>query len=146
MRRRSPEGVLSTSTRVLSVQRGQLPRKELPPPLRRPEVNHGATGRIDRRFDGLERCSRRRGSWPLPGGGFCLVRLAKSVPWSLLVNRFAVLNIEEVNTDICEPIDAPPPLLRSGQPCLGGQNGKRDYLDNSPPTPSTPMERLSSSL
>jgi len=25
----------------------------------------------------------------------------------LLVNRFAVLNVEEVNTDICEPIDAP---------------------------------------
>jgi len=26
----------------------------------------------------------------------------------LLVNRFAVLDVEEVNTDICEPIDAPP--------------------------------------
>ena len=34
-------------------------------------------------------------------------RPAKSAPWSLLVNRFAVLDIEEVNTDICEPIDAP---------------------------------------
>jgi len=34
------------------------------------------------------------------------VRLAKSAPQLLLVNRFAVLNIEEVNTDICEPIDA----------------------------------------
>ena len=33
--------------------------------------------------------------------------LAKSVPQSLLVNRFAVLNIEEVNIDICEPIDTP---------------------------------------
>ena len=31
---------------------------------------------------------------------------AKSAPQSLLVNRFAVLNVEEVNTDICEPIDA----------------------------------------
>ena len=31
----------------------------------------------------------------------------KSVPWSPLVNRFAVLNIEKVNTDICEPIDVP---------------------------------------
>jgi len=29
------------------------------------------------------------------------------VPRSLLVNRFAVLDIEEVNTDICEPIDIP---------------------------------------
>jgi len=29
------------------------------------------------------------------------------VPQSLLVNRFAVLDIEEVNTDISEPIDAP---------------------------------------
>ena len=34
-------------------------------------------------------------------------QLAKSVPWSLLVNRFAVLDVEEVNTDIHEPIDAP---------------------------------------
>jgi len=29
------------------------------------------------------------------------------VPRSLLVNRFAVLDVEEVNTDISEPIDAP---------------------------------------
>jgi len=33
---------------------------------------------------------------------------AKSAPWSLLVNRFAVLDVEEVNTDTCEPIDTPP--------------------------------------
>jgi len=31
----------------------------------------------------------------------------KSAPRSPLVNRFAVLNVEEVNTDICEPIVAP---------------------------------------
>jgi len=31
------------------------------------------------------------------------------MPRSLLVNRFAVLNIKEVNTDIYEPIDAPLP-------------------------------------
>jgi len=37
------------------------------------------------------------------------VRPAKSAPWLLLVNRFAVLNVKEVNTDICEPIDAPLP-------------------------------------
>jgi len=37
------------------------------------------------------------------------VQLAKSAPQSLLVNRFAVLNVEEVNADICEPIDALPP-------------------------------------
>ena len=30
--------------------------------------------------------------------------LAKSVLWLPLVNRFAVLNIKGVNTDICEPI------------------------------------------
>jgi len=30
------------------------------------------------------------------------------VPRSLLVNRFAVLDVEEVNTEIREPIDAPP--------------------------------------
>ena len=71
---------------------------------------------------------------------------AKSVPRSLLVNKFAVLNVEEVNTDICEPIDAPPPPLQSGQPCLRGPNGIRDYPDDSLPTPSTPVERLSSSL
>jgi len=33
------------------------------------------------------------------------VQLAKSMPWSLLVDRFAVLNVEEVNTDIYKPID-----------------------------------------
>jgi len=32
----------------------------------------------------------------------------KSAPRSLLVNRLAVLDVEEVNTDIHEPIDAPP--------------------------------------
>jgi len=35
------------------------------------------------------------------------VQLAKSAPQLLLVNRFAVLDIEEVNTDICEPIGTP---------------------------------------
>jgi len=34
------------------------------------------------------------------------VQPAKSAPQSLLVNRFAILDIEEVNTDIREPIDA----------------------------------------
>ena len=29
------------------------------------------------------------------------------MPWLLLVNRFAILDVEEVNTDIREPIDAP---------------------------------------
>jgi len=42
-----------------------------------------------------------------PRGGFCLARPAKSAPRSLLVNRFAVLDVEEVNTDVHEPIDAP---------------------------------------
>ena len=37
------------------------------------------------------------------------MQLAKSAPRLLLVNRFAVLNVEKVNTDICEPIDAPLP-------------------------------------
>jgi len=37
------------------------------------------------------------------------VWLAKSVPRSL-VNRFAVLDVKEINTDTCEPIDAPPPF------------------------------------
>jgi len=36
------------------------------------------------------------------------VRPAKSAPQSLPVNRFAVLDVEEVNTDIREPIDTPP--------------------------------------
>ena len=31
----------------------------------------------------------------------------KSMPWSLLVNRFAVLNIENVNTDTSELINTP---------------------------------------
>ena len=42
-----------------------------------------------------------------PGERFCLVWLAKSAPRSLLVNRFTVLDVEEVNTDIHEPIDIP---------------------------------------
>ena len=36
-----------------------------------------------------------------------MTRLAKSAPRSLLVNRFAVLDVKEVNTEVCEPIDAP---------------------------------------
>jgi len=39
---------------------------------------------------------------------------AKSAPRSLLVNRFAVLDVEEVNTDISEPIDTP--FLSSSAP------------------------------
>ena len=54
------------------------------------------------------------------GKGFCLAWPVKSVPWSLLVNRFAVLDVKEVNTDIHEPIDVPPlsPFTpdRTGQP------------------------------
>ena len=42
-----------------------------------------------------------------PGGGFCLARPAKSAPQLLLVNRFTILDVKEVNTDIREPIDAP---------------------------------------
>jgi len=38
----------------------------------------------------------------------------KSAPQSLLVNRFAVLDVEEVNTDVHEPIDAP--LLSPSNP------------------------------
>ena len=46
------------------------------------------------------------------------MQLVKSVPQSLLVNRFTVLNVEEVNTDICEPIDTslPSPLDRKALP------------------------------
>jgi len=32
---------------------------------------------------------------------------AKSAPRSPLVNRFTVLDVAEVNTEVCEPIDAP---------------------------------------
>ena len=103
-----PEDAPCTSARMLSMRRAQSSRKGLSPPSRCSEVNCGATGRIDQRFNGLEGCSSRRGSWLLPGGGFCLTRLAKSAPRSLLVNRFAVLDVEEVNTEVCEPIDAPP--------------------------------------
>ena len=114
-----------TSTGMLLMQRAQPSREGLSPLSRRPEVNRGATGRIDRRFDGLERCSSRRGSWLLPRGGFCLAQPVKSAPRLLLVNRFAVLDVEEVNTDICKPIDAPP-SLRSGQdsPASEAQMGK----------------------
>jgi len=66
---------------VLSVRRGQPPCKELPPLLGHLEANHGAIGR------------------------FCLAQPVKSVPWSLLVNRFAVLNIEEVNIPLPSTLD-----------------------------------------
>jgi len=45
---------------------------------------------------------------PITREGFFLAWPAKSAPWSLLVNRFAVLDVKEVNTDIHEPIDTPP--------------------------------------
>ena len=35
------------------------------------------------------------------------MQLVKSAPRLLLVNRFAVLDVEEINTDIREPIDTP---------------------------------------
>ena len=108
-RRCSPEDMLSTPMRVLSMQRGQSSRKRLSPPFGHPEVNCRAMEGVDQRLDSFEGCSGGRGSWLYPGGGFCLVRPVKSVPWSLLVNRFTVLNVKEVNTDICEPIDAPLP-------------------------------------
>ena len=96
--RRSLENVLFTSVRILSVQRGQLSCEGLPLLLGRLKVNCRTKGGTDWRLDGSEGCSR--------GRGFCLVWLAKSGPWSPLVNRFPVLNIEEINTDTCEPIDA----------------------------------------
>ena len=40
-----------------------------------------------------------------PGEEFCLAQPAKSASQLPLVNRFAILDIEEVNTDICESID-----------------------------------------
>ena len=98
------DSMLPTSTRVLSVRRGQPSHKGLPLPLRHLEADYGTTGRIDRRFNSFEGCSRGKGSGLHPREGFCLVWPVKSAPWSLLVNKFAVLNVEEVNTDICEPI------------------------------------------
>jgi len=71
------------------------------------------------------------------------VWLAKSTPRSLLVNRFTVLDIEEVNTDICELIDAPPPLW-TGQHNPEGQNGKRGYPNDSSSTPLILTEHRSS--
>ena len=127
---RSSENAFLTSARLLSVRRGQPSCKGLLPPFRCPEVNHGAKGGIDWRFNGPEGYSRGRGGLFSPGEGFCLVWPAKSVLWLLLVNRFVVLDIEEVNTDIHEPIDTPP-LLRTRQCNCGSQNGKRDYPNNS---------------
>ena len=37
-----------------------------------------------------------------------MTRPAKSAPQSPLANRFAILDVEEVNTEIREPIDVPP--------------------------------------
>jgi len=73
-RRHHLEDAPCTSARMLLMRRAQSSRKGLSLPSRCPEVNRGATGRIDRRFNGLERCSSRRESWLLSGGGFCLMR------------------------------------------------------------------------
>jgi len=95
---------------VLLVQRGQLSCKGLSPLLGHLEANCGAIGGIDQRLDGFEGCSRGRESWLHPREGFCLVRPVKSAPWSLLVNKFAVLNVEEINTDIYKGTPPFPPL------------------------------------
>jgi len=65
-----------------------------------------------------------------PGGGFCLAQPAKSAPRSLLVNRFAVLDIEEVNTDISKPIDAP--FLFSSTPNRTTQSQKPKWKKRLP--------------
>ena len=113
--RHSPKDVLLTSARVLSVRRGQSSYERLPPLPRCPKVNCGAEREIDWRLNGSEGCGRGRGSLLNPRREFCLAWLVKSAPQSLLVNRFAVLDIEEVNTDICKPIDAP--FLSPSAPC-----------------------------
>ena len=93
--------------RVLLVWRGQLSCEGLPLPLGCPKVNHRTERGIDWRINGPKGCSRGEESLLHPRKGFCLVWPAKSVSWLLLVNRFTVLNIEEVNTDTHEPIDTP---------------------------------------
>ena len=89
------------------MQRGQSSYEGLSSLLGHPKVNRRVERGIDQRLNGSERCSRRKGSVLCSGGGFRLAQPAKSMPWSLLVNRFSVLNIEEINTDIIELIDAP---------------------------------------
>jgi len=89
------------------VQRSQLSHKRLLSLLGHPKVNCRAKGGINQRLDGSEEYSRGRGNVLCPGEGFCLVQPEKSAPQSLSVNRFAVLNIEEVNIDICKPIVTP---------------------------------------
>ena len=103
----SLEDTLSTFVRVLSVQRGQLSCEGLPPLLGCLKIDCRTEGGTNQRLDGSEGCSRERESLLHPRGGFCLVRPVKSILWLLLVNRFAVLNIKEVNTDIHKPIDVP---------------------------------------
>jgi len=109
--RRSLENALFTSMRVLFVWRGQPSYKGLPPPLRCLKVNCGTERGTNWRLDGSKGYSKGRGSVLHSREGFCLVQPVKSTPRSPLVNRFAVLNIEEVNTDICEPIDTPLPSI-----------------------------------
>ena len=112
---------------VLLVRRGQPSHEGLSLPLGCLEVNRGAEEGIDWRFNGPEGCSRGRGSLLNPGRGFCLAQPAKSVPWLLLVNRFAVLDIEEVNTDIHEPIDTPS-LSPSASDRVAQPQRHREYL------------------
>ena len=103
----SLENMLFTFTWVLSVQRGQSSCKGLPPLFGYPKVNCRTEEGIDRRLNGSERHSGRRESVLCSRREFCLARLTKNMPRSLLVNRFSVLNVEEINTDIIKPIDVP---------------------------------------
>ena len=82
-RRRSLENMLFTSTRLLSVQRGQPSCEGLPLPFGHPEVNHGAKEGIDWRFNGPKGCSRGKRGLFSPRGGFCLA-------WCYTTSKFSM--------------------------------------------------------
>jgi len=66
----SSEKILSTSMRILLVQRGQPSCEGLFSLLGHPEVNCRTKGGINQRLDGSKGCSRGKGSILPPRGGF----------------------------------------------------------------------------
>ena len=111
-----------------------------------PKVDYGTEKRTNQRLDSSEGCSGGRGSLLHPGEGFCLVQPAKSAPQSPLVNKFAVLNVEEVNTNIYEPIDALLPSALDRKALSWRLKQEKNYPNNFLPILSMPIEHLSSFL
>ena len=92
---------------MLPMRRREPCSPRLPPLYGRSPTHFGATGGVDWRFVGIERCSSIRGVWSPRRGEFCIMWLAISAP-RLPVNKFTILTIEDPNTIDSELVDVQP--------------------------------------